>query len=354
MHAFNLTKVTGPVQLIMLFALVFARCDREDDTENTNSANYSGVYCLNLQNLEMDLSHNDDTVNFILNSGLLLNGRGTVNGNTVSLTANTPDAEAFSALISFSEDRESFAGPYELKNLSGTVTMEGILMGNKGECPEYDILGRGIPEFVGSDFTQTDKIEMISKFRSGFGHSFTDGFEDCRSMKHYFNPYSIYCKNNEVKLFSPVDGTIIAVTNDGHGTSIGLTNKQIHIRSDEQPSFILVLFHVDLLSSEIVTGKKVQQGELLGHARLYYDDLQEYATSFDIAVWVNTPSGLCLISYFEILDDDVFSNYASRGALTRDAFIISREMRDTNPLECEGESFAGSDLLDPWVVLSDP
>ena len=36
---------------------------------------------------------------------------------------------------------------------------------------------------------ELDKIDKISKFRSGIGHDYWDDFENCRSMKHYFFPY---------------------------------------------------------------------------------------------------------------------------------------------------------------------
>lgn len=170
-------------------------------------------------------------------------------------------------------------------------------------------------------------------------------------MKHYFNPYEQYRRNNTVELYSPVSGTIISVLDDGHGESIGLTNKQVHIRSDEYPSFTFVLFHVDILSPEVAIGKKVQGGEMVGYARLFYQDLDEYATSFDIAVWVNTPAGLHLISYFEVLTGDIFNKYNLRGVSSRDEFIISRELRDANPLECDGESFVNNDNLGIWVTL---
>jgi hypothetical protein len=348
---YHTVKIFSRIHLILFIVLAFAQCNREGIVDDHNIEDYSGVYCLNMQNLEMTLIQQAEAVNFTLNSGLLLDGEGTAFDNIIQLSAVTPDSQSFSASITFSADKESFTGPYELTNMAGITLTEGILLGNKGTCPEYDITNAGIPKFVRADFTNLAKIEKISKFRSGFGHSFTDGFEECRSMKHYFNPYEIYRKNNTVQIFSPVTGTIISITNDGYGESLGLTNKLVHIRPDDQPAFIFVLFHVDLLSPEVVTGKRIQRGEPIGYAHLYYDDLDEYVTSFDIAAWVNTPSGLRLISYIETLDDEVFEHYASRGVLSRDEFIITREVRDANPLECNGESFVTSDNPDNWVIL---
>ncbi len=340
------------ISLILLVAIFSMQCDQNNGvTDNDNIVDYSGIYCLNMQNLEMTIVQTGNTVIFTLQSDLLTNGTGTIAGNTLQLTAVSHDSATFTSVLTFSENAQSFSGPFTLTDTSGRTTSEGTLLGNKGECPEYDISANGIPEFVSTDFTQLMKIEQISKFRSGFGHSFTDDFEACRSMKHYYNPHEIHRKNNDVEIYSPVNGTIISVSNDGHGASLGLTNKQIQIRPDDQPSFTFVLFHVDLVSSNVETGKRVQSGEKLGYARLYYEDLGEYSTSFDIAVWVNTPSGQRLVSYFETLNDVVFQNYISRGALSRQDFIITQESRDAKPLECNGELFVNSENLENWVIF---
>ncbi len=300
----------------------------------------------------MNLTQKGDSVTFTLLSDILTDGKGTITGNILKLSAVTSDSASFTAVLTFSASGQSFSGPFEVRDTTGKIATEGILLGNKGTCPKYDITSNGVPQFVRSDFTELSKIEKISKFRSGFGHSFTDDFEECRSMKHYYNPYEIYRDNNIVEIYSPVNGTITSVLNDGHGASIGLTNnKLIYITPDEQPAFTIQLFHVDLVSSNVTTGKTVKSGEKLGYGRLYYDDLQEYVTSFDIAVWVNTPSGLRLVSYFETLNDTVFNNYISRGVPSRQEFIIPQATRDANPLQCNGETFVGGGNLDNWVIL---
>jgi len=244
-----------------------------------------------------------------------------------------------------------FSGPYTITDDMDMVTSSGVLMGIKGECSMYDIDLYGIPQFIQSDFTNLNKIEKISKFRSGFGHSFTDGTESCRSMKHYFTPFTDFRNNNEVEIYSPVNGILTSVANDGHGASIGLTNKVIQIKSDDQPAFICEFFHCDLVSTSIVTGKKVHAGELLGHARLYYADLEEYATSFDVAIWAQTPSGTRLLSYFDAMTDEVISNYFARGVESRSNLIISKEDRDADPIQCDGEDFLTSGNLENWITL---
>ena len=54
----------------------------------------------------------------------------------------------------------------------------------------YDIDAKGIPQFAGVDYIELAKISRISKFRSGIGHDYSDDFEQCRSMKHYYMPIS--------------------------------------------------------------------------------------------------------------------------------------------------------------------
>ena len=133
--------------------------------------------------------------------------------------------------------------------------------------------------------------------------------------------------------------------NDGYGASFGLTNKQIVIRPNEQPAFTIVIFHCGLVSSAIQTGKRVATGELLGYARMYYEYLGEYSTSFDIAVWANTLEGVQLISYFDAINDEVFNIYSSRGIQSRLGFIITVEELDADPLECLCESFVSAGNL---------
>jgi len=235
---------------------------------------YSGIYCLNIQNIEMILSQEGDELSFTIQDDLLVNGTGIISGDTVILTALTPGDEQFTGKVLFAEDLQSFSGPYQITDAGDHILNEGILSGYKGACSKYDIDSEGIPKLLTHDFTEVEKIEKVSRFRSGFGHSYTDGTESCRSMKHYYTPFEKFRENNSLEIYSPVSGLIVSVSNDGHGASAGLTNKQIQIKPEDQPAFVFTLFHCDLISPAICTGKKVQEGDLLGHARLYYEDLE--------------------------------------------------------------------------------
>ena len=91
---------------------------------------------------------------------------------------------------------------------------------------------------------------------------------------------------------------------------------------------------------------------ILGHAHMYYPDLDEYAYSFDIAVWVNTPSGTKNISYFETITNTLFDQYVARGARSISDFIINKEEQDADPPPCDDEQFLKSRNLSHWVTLS--
>ena len=196
----------------------------------------------------------------------------------------------------------------------------------------YDVVANGIPMFAGVDYIELAKIDRISKSRSGVGHDYSDHFELCRSMKHYFNPKGSVDWST-IKLFSPVEGTIFKIFEEWAGT-------QVQIRSKDYPAFYFIIFHINL-SSPLSVGGSVTAGQLLGtHIGLQ--------TMSDIAVGVNTPSGWKLISYFDVMTDSVFQGYQARGLRSRTDAII----RDADPLTCNGEPFANSGNLENWIALN--
>ena len=198
----------------------------------------------------------------------------------------------------------------------------------------YDVDALGIPKFVEADYIELGKIEGISKFRSSEGHDYSDDFESCRSMKHYFVPGDVDWST--IKIFSPVKGTVFRIFQEWAG-------KQVWIKSEEYPAFYFCIFHVNL-AYPLNVGDAVTAGQQLGtHIGPQ--------TLSDIAVWVNTPSGRKLVSYFDVIADSVFQNYQARGVNSRDVMIISKEARDADPLTCDGEEFTTRGTLESWVYL---
>ncbi len=240
-------------------------------------------------------------------------------------------------------------------NTMTLIVLTSLLTGcndeNMTNHATYDIVTNGIPKFIAYHFTELDKIESISRFRSGYGHDYSDTTESCRSMKHYYAPYTQYLQNNTVKIYAPINGSIISIEDEGHGNSDGLHNKQIHIRSNTYPAFTFVLFHCDLLDNGIQIGTHISAGELIAYARLKYPDLNETAHDFDIAIWVDTPDGVRYLSYFDLMTDTLFSTYQIRGIDSRAKLIISVDQRDSNPLTCNGKTFTNISTLTNWVTF---
>jgi hypothetical protein len=201
----------------------------------------------------------------------------------------------------------------------------------------WDIDQNGIPEFVAINYIELDKIYRISKFRSAVGHDYSDAFEDCRSMKHYFEPRGDVDWST-IKIYSPVSGTITGVENEWAGT-------KVEIASDDYPAFRLSIFHINLTTSRNV-GDKVASGAQLGtHIGSQ--------TMSDISVIVNDPTRQGrMVSYFEVINDEVFNEYSSRGVTSRADLIISKAIRDANPLACSGDTFVTSDTLENWIYLN--
>lgn len=217
-----------------------------------------------------------------------------------------------------------------------TAEENGDINGNGDDDGTYDIDTLGIPQFVNTNYINLSKVYRISKFRSSVGHSYTDDFETCRSMKHYFQPKSSV-NWSSVEIYSPVDGTIVALDDGWAGT-------QVRIQSTEYPAFFFILFHVDL-SGSFTNGQLLTAGQRLGS----HIGSQ---TMSDIAIGVNTPSGWKYISYFDAMTPSLFTNYQARGIGNRNTFIISKTNRDNDPLTCNGEDFLTFGTLNNWVILN--
>lgn len=241
----------------------------------------------------------------------------------------------------------SSSGSYSVTNLEPITTYcysvkaydaaGNISAGQPDECAKtFSSIQNGIPQFVDKNYIELDKIHRITKFRSGIGHDYSDNFESCRSMKHYFEPDSIV-NWSQVKIFSPVSGTVSSLYQEGMGT-------KLDIKSAIYPDITFTVFHVKL-SITLNVGDKVIAGQQLG---THYGSL----TMSDIAVSAGTQDGkFVLISYFDLLTETLFQNYQSRGLNTRADVIISKEARNADPLSCNGETFSNGGKLVNWVTL---
>lgn len=310
------------------------------------SANdYSGTYYVTLSvqpQWMMYLNQSGNDITFSLDGPYLIEGEGTISNNTMNLTAELPQmSNTININAIFSAGGNSFSGTWEM----GSGEHEGSITGTRDPWPIYDIDINGIPKFAVENVVELSKIAQISKFRSGIGHDYSDDFETCRNMKHYFVPKN-HDERTSVKIFSPINGTIIATTEEWEeGTGWKGTN--LGIQSDAYPALHVALMHIDLTAS-LDVGDKVTAGQFLGTPPGY-----ENWTIADTVVGVTTPGGYRLISYFDVMTDALFLEYQARGMSSRDEAIITKEARDADPLPCEeGEHFEDSGSLENWIYLN--
>ena len=66
-----------------------------------------------------------------------------------------------------------------------------------------------LPKFITASHVNISDIAYVSKFRSSAGHDFSDSFEVCCSMKHYFIPIDYFGTRFTQPIYSPVDGVVL-------------------------------------------------------------------------------------------------------------------------------------------------
>ncbi len=206
-----------------------------------------------------------------------------------------------------------------------------------GENP-YNTTLYGLPKIILNNYIDLDKIDSISRFRSGAGHDYSDSYESCRSMKHYFRPrYDVDW--GSVKIFSPVNGTISSMIPDS------IWGIQLRITPLGMPAFDVTIFHVHL-DSNLTVGSTLTSGQLIG---THFG----HQTTSDIAIRIFTGNNSTqLVSYFDIMTDKLFNCYSTRGVMTRDTMIISKAARDADQLlPCNGQQFFYSGTIPNWVQL---
>ena len=197
----------------------------------------------------------------------------------------------------------------------------------------YDVDQLGVPAVLEADYIDLARVARISKFRSGIGHNYSDTFEACRSMKHYFVP-TAGSDWSTVPIYAPAKSAIVALVDDFAG-------KQVHLRVDACRPFTVILFHV-APARALTVGDAFAAGEAIGT----HVGSQTFS---DVAVRVDTPRGMKLVSYFSVLRAGVFDRYRARGASLPDDFLIPLALRDRSPLTCDGETFGTPGTLENWI-----
>ena len=204
-----------------------------------------------------------------------------------------------------------------------------------------EISDESLPQLIQAKWIDLRRFVSISNFRSRMGLDFSGNGETCRSMKHYFNPLRTQedeltvSQNNgyppafslegAIPIYTPINGEIISIEDEGD------FGEQIYIRSEDYPEFTVRLFHIYLLDG-FEEGSEVKAGEQIGNI----GEIQ----NTDIAVTKGSPYDDHFVSYFEVMPDEVFAEYHELGIESREDLILTKEYRDTHPLECNGEQFA--------------
>jgi hypothetical protein len=201
----------------------------------------------------------------------------------------------------------------------------------------FDLDRSAIPKLVEADYIELSKIASISKFRSAEGHDYSDDFESCRSMKHYFKP-SPEVDWSRVRIFSPVAGAILRTEEEQRAGT------KVEIQAQQCAAVVFIIHHVRLCAP-LRRGDRVVAGQTLG----VHIGKETYS---DIAVAINTPKGRKLVSYFEVMPDSVFRHYQARGLTSRAASIISKESRDADSLSCLSGSFTSRGHIPSWITLN--
>ena len=269
-------------------------------------------------------------------------------GNTLTLNATIQGFDLSYAFI-FRDNYQQIDGQILIEKDSQSYIWNE--WGVVGTCPTVDIESNGVPQFINSDFVDLNQIENISLFRSAAGHDYSDGFETCRSMKHYFSPPLAERINDTVSIFSPVAGRIVHLdTEEENFIDDGVTNQKVIIQPYDQPALLIILFHVDLLDPTIVVGTHLSAGQHIGFGRLIRNGSQLPSHDFDIALNANTHDGIRYISYFDAMTDSLFNDYAVWGSKLSlwDSFTISEAERDADPLTCIDETFTSNGSLPSW------
>lgn len=193
-----------------------------------------------------------------------------------------------------------------------------------------------LPALIEANYIDVSRIAAVSRFRSSIGHDYSDDYERCRSMKHYFLPRGNGADWDSIRIVAPVSGRVERVIQEWAGS-------QLHIRSRAHPAFTVILFHVTLDGAWAV-GDSVSAGQHLG----MHIGKQ---TMSDVAVLAATSGGRAYVSYMQALPAVLLEPFAQRTSAGAAAFVIARGERDASPMTCLGETFLGTDTLSQWVSL---
>lgn len=220
------------------------------------------------------------------------------------------------------------------------------------------------PPQIVANFTEIDKIEKISKYRSCAGHTTVpqDEREMKRSMKHYFWVKPEHLGADTIEIYSPYDGFVTSTRQDpteGLEGEIWIAPKDIFVVLPPIGRWTFSVQHINILEG-LKRGSEVKAGELIGYGavsatanRNTFDVVYGKGTLMPKMIdnWMGPFSDLD--SVFNQMSGDVFAQYQEKGITSKDEIIISREERDQNPCTYKdsGPYFLGPEDPDDWAIL---
>lgn len=219
------------------------------------------------------------------------------------------------------------------------------------------------PELIVANFTELDKIEKISKYRSCAGHTTVpqDGREMKRSMKHYFTVKKEYLGGNTVAIYAPFDGFVTSIREaraEGLEGEIWIAPKNIFVILPPIDRWNFSVQHINLLQG-LKRGDEVKAGELIGYAAVEGG----IRNTFDVLYVKGAPTTkridnweapfLDLDSVFNYMSDAVFAQFQAKGVNAKENLIISKEERDIKPCVYmnDGPYFLNQEAAENWVEL---
>jgi len=327
-----------PVTIVLggLLMLVASGCDPG------NKVDFSGRFYVTLgpnPRGTMDFTRTAGGYDFVLTgAGYHVQGTATGTGDTLTLKADLPPLGPFTATLTSTDEGETFTGAW---TIAGNTLHEGTLSGTRIPWPTYHLDLSAIPALITHHCLDPRQQQRVSRFRSAHGLDYSDDFESCRSMKHSFDLLAGIDPQDR-RILAPFDATVIGRLEDWEGNT-RWKGTTIGLQCEASPAFWVLIFHVNL-DEDLQVGDRISGGEQLGRP-------QKADGGTTIAVWVHTPAGDRLLSYFSVLTDARFADYQLRGMNSRGSAIISRARRDADPLTCDGEEFTGTGSLPDWYCF---
>jgi len=228
----------------------------------------------------------------------------------------------------------------------------------------FMLVQKALPPLIVANFTELNKIEKISKYRSCAGHTTVpqNEREMKRSMKHYFLVKQEYLGNDTVNIYSPYDGFVASIREDrteGLEGEIWIVPKNIFAIFPPVGRWSFSIQHINIKKG-LKQGSEIKAGELIGYAAVASENNRNtfdvvYAKGSLIPKSIDNWKGPFgdLDSVFSHMSEEVFTQYQEYGIISKEKLIISKDERDKNPCiyKDNGPYFINQKDSKNWITL---